>query len=58
MVELGTDVKPVIAAMRAGGVHVGRLFPALPTHLRVTVGTEREMDAFLDALAVALPTAA
>ena len=58
MVELGTDVKPVIAAMRSRGVFVGRPFPALPTHLRVTVGTDGEMTAFLDALAVALPRAA
>ena len=46
MVNLKRPVKPVIAALRDRGVHVGRLFPALPQHLRVTVGTAEEMDAF------------
>jgi histidinol-phosphate aminotransferase len=50
MVDLRRDVGPVIAALRAQGVHVGRRFPALPNHLRVTVGTGEEMAVFLDAL--------
>jgi histidinol-phosphate aminotransferase len=50
MVDIKRNVKPVIAAMRDRGVHVGRLFPALPQHLRVTVGTPDEMQAFLSAL--------
>jgi len=58
MVDLGTEVRPVIAAMRDRGVAVGRPFPALPTHLRVTVGTEEEMRAFLAALMAVLPAAA
>jgi len=49
MADLGSDVKPVIAALHAEGVDVGRRFPAMPNHLRVTVGTESEMTAFLDA---------
>jgi histidinol-phosphate aminotransferase len=49
MVNLKRPVKPVIAALRDRGVHVGRLFPALPQHLRVTVGTAEEMDAFASA---------
>jgi len=50
MVDLERPVKPVIAGLRDQGVEVGRLFPALPTHLRVTVGTRSEMQTFLAAL--------
>jgi len=49
MVNIKRNVKPVIGALRDRGVHVGRLFPALPQHLRVTVGTPDEMEAFLNA---------
>ncbi len=49
MVDLKRNVKPVIAAMRERGVHVGRLFPAMPQHLRVTIGTAEEMQTFLGA---------
>jgi len=49
MVALRRDVKPVIASLRGAGVHVGRLFPALPQHLRVTIGTPEEMQSFLSA---------
>ncbi len=58
MADLGREVKPVIAELRERGVEVGRLFPALPTHLRVTVGTREEMQAFLAALAGVMPQAA
>lgn len=49
MIELKRNVRPVITAMRQHDVRVGRLFPALPTHLRVTLGTPEEMRQFLDA---------
>lgn len=49
MVDVKRPVKPVIAALRDHGVHVGRLFPALPQYLRVTVGKPDEMDAFASA---------
>jgi len=49
MIDTGREVRPLIAAMRTNGVHVGRLFPALPHHLRVTIGTPDEMKQFLDA---------
>jgi histidinol-phosphate aminotransferase len=58
MIELRREVKPLIAAMRARGVEVGRLFPALPTHMRVTVGTRPEMELFLSTLKQVLPAAA
>jgi len=50
MVDLGRDVGPVVTELRARGVRVGRRFPAMPRHLRVTVGTREEMRTFLDAL--------
>jgi histidinol-phosphate aminotransferase len=50
MIDLRRDVKPVIAGMRTNGVRVGRLFPVLPQHLRVTIGTPAEMQRFLEVL--------
>lgn len=49
MIDLGRSVRPVIAAMREHDVQVGRLFPAMPTHLRVTIGRPEEMGRFLSA---------
>jgi histidinol-phosphate aminotransferase len=49
MFDVKREVQPLIAAMRERGVVVGRLFPALPTHLRVTIGKEEEMQAFVSA---------
>ena len=49
MIDLGREVKPVIGALRDRKVHVGRLFPAMPKHLRVTIGTPEEMDRFMEA---------
>jgi histidinol-phosphate aminotransferase len=42
-------VVPLIHAMRKQNVHVGRLFPALPNHMRVTIGKKSEMESFIDA---------
>ncbi|MEP6819367.1 MAG: aminotransferase class I/II-fold pyridoxal phosphate-dependent enzyme [bacterium] len=49
MINLRREVKPMIAAMRARSVEVGRLFPALPNFMRVTIGTRPQMDAFVSA---------
>lgn len=49
MIDLGREVKPVIGALRDRRVQVGRLFPAMPKHLRVTIGTPEEMDRFMEA---------
>ena len=40
-------VPPVIEGLRERGVQVGRRFPALPNHLRVTIGKRAEMETFL-----------
>lgn len=47
MIGIGQNVRPVIAAMRERGVQIGRLFPAMPEHLRVTIGTPEEMRRFV-----------
>ena len=54
MVDLRRDVGPVIEALKQRGVEPGRRFAAMPTHLRVTIGTRPQMEAFLAALRTAL----
>jgi histidinol-phosphate aminotransferase len=49
MIDLRREVRPVISGLRTRGVEVGRLFPALPNFMRVTIGTSAEMKAFLGA---------
>ena len=49
MVDLKRPVGPVIAAMKQRKVQIGRLFPALPNHMRLTIGKKTEMEAFLAA---------
>ncbi len=49
MLDVKRPVQPLIAALRERGVQVGRLFPALPTHMRVTIGTRPEMETFMGA---------
>src|SRR5262249_34339982 len=51
MFDTRRPVTPLIEAMKQRGVKVGRLFPALPTHLRVTIGRPDEMERFLSAFA-------
>jgi histidinol-phosphate aminotransferase len=47
MIDMRREVKPLIAAFKERKVHVGRLFPPLPNHLRVTIGTKPQMERFL-----------
>ncbi|MGH9454406.1 MAG: pyridoxal phosphate-dependent aminotransferase [Terriglobia bacterium] len=46
MVDGKRPAKEVIAAMAAQKVFIGRPWPIWPTHVRVTVGTQSEMEAF------------
>ncbi len=55
MIDLGTDVGPVIEALRARGIHPGRRFPAMPQWLRVSIGTRPETAAFLEGLRAVAP---
>ena len=47
MVGLRREVQPVIQAFREEGVLVGRPFPPMTQHLRVSVGLPEEMDRFM-----------
>jgi histidinol-phosphate aminotransferase len=58
MIDVGTDVGTLGAAFLARGLRVGRRFPALPTFLRVSIGTDGEMRAFLAALREIVPARA
>jgi histidinol-phosphate aminotransferase len=58
MIETGGDVAPLIEAFKARKILVGRRFPAMPTWLRVSVGTPEEMKAFLAALRDIVPVPA
>ncbi len=51
LIEVRKEVKRAIEALNERGVQVGRLFPALPRHLRVTIGTPPQMKRFLQAFA-------
>lgn len=47
MIHLGRPAQPVINALKERGVMVGRLFPSMPNHMRVTLGTADEMKIFV-----------
>lgn len=55
MMHIGRQVRPVIEAFRERGVLVGRPFPPMLTHLRVSVGTDEEMNKFMIALKEIFP---
>ncbi len=54
MCDLGRPMMPVNRAMAARGVRVGRLFPALPEGLRISVGTPEQMHRCVEALGAVL----
>ncbi|MGC0771403.1 MAG: pyridoxal phosphate-dependent aminotransferase [Candidatus Acidiferrum sp.] len=49
MVDAKRPAKEVIDAMAAQNVFIGRPWPVWPTHVRVTVGTQSEMEHFQSA---------
>jgi histidinol-phosphate aminotransferase len=49
MFDTKRPVVPLIQALKQRNVQVGRLFPALPNHMRLTIGKKAEMEAFLSA---------
>jgi histidinol-phosphate aminotransferase len=49
MFDCQRPVVPLIAAMKERNVEVGRLFPALPNHMRLTIGKKSEMQTFMSA---------
>ncbi len=54
MIGVKRPVVPLIQAMKERNVQVGRLFPALPNHMRVTIGKKSEMETFLSAFRQAM----
>jgi histidinol-phosphate aminotransferase len=46
MLDVRRPGKEVLAAMAAKGVYIGRIWPAWPTQVRITVGTKEEMAVF------------
>ena len=54
MFDCKRPVVPLIKAMKEQNVHVGRLFPALPNHMRLTIGKKSEMETFLAAFRQAM----
>jgi histidinol-phosphate aminotransferase len=55
MVSIGREVVPVIEEFRKKGVAVGRPFPPMTTHMRVSIGTAEEMDRFMKAFKEIFP---
>jgi len=50
MIDMGTDVNPIIEQFRARKILVGRRFPSMPNFLRVSIGTQPEVEQFAAAL--------
>ena len=49
MFDVKRPVVPMIQALKQRNVQVGRLFPALPNYMRLTIGKKTEMEAFVAA---------
>jgi histidinol-phosphate aminotransferase len=47
MVHIARPVQPVIEAFKAKGILVGRPFPPMTEHMRVSVGTTDDMTRFV-----------
>ena len=55
MVHTGREIQPLIDEFRAKKVNVGRPFPPMTTHMRVSIGTAEEMDRFMKAFKEIFP---
>ena len=58
MVHIGRPVQPVIDEFKKKGILVGRPFPPMTEHLRVSVGTPDDMDRFLKVFGEVFPAKA
>ncbi len=58
MVHVGGDVAPVIHEFRKRNILVGRRFPSLSNWMRVSIGTRKQMEAFLAAFREIVPVRA
>jgi histidinol-phosphate/aromatic aminotransferase/cobyric acid decarboxylase-like protein len=50
MLDVKRPGMEVVKALAAEKVFIGRVWPAMPTHVRVTIGTPEEMQKFQEAL--------
>lgn len=50
MIGVGKDVQPIVDQFRARKILVGRRFASMPEFLRVSIGTQPEMEQFVAAL--------
>lgn len=50
MIDMGSDTQPFIDQFRARHIVVGRRFASMPNFLRVTIGTQQEIEALMAAL--------
>lgn len=50
MIDMHTDVRPIIDQFAARNILVGRRFSSMNNFLRVTIGTQQETEAFVTAL--------
>ena len=57
MIDMGSDTAPFIDQLRLRHIVVGRRFASMPNYLRVTIGTQEEIEAFLAALREISPAA-
>lgn len=55
MVSIHREIRPVIQEFRKRGVLVGRPFPPMTQHMRVSVGTETDMAKFISAFREIFP---
>lgn len=58
MIDVGTDVQPLIDKFRAQKILVGRRFPLMPNFMRVSIGTQAEVEQFYGALREIAPVVA
>lgn len=58
MVDVGGDVQPLISKFREKKILVGRKFPSLGNWLRISIGTQKETEAFVAALREIVPAKA
>ncbi len=50
MIDMQTDVRPIIDQFAARNILVGRRFPSMSNYLRITIGTQQEIETFLATL--------
>src|SRR5580704_10612660 len=58
MIDMRTDVRPIIDQFAARNILVGRHFPSMSNFLRVSIGTPQETETFIAALREISPASA